>query len=83
MVSRYGDQKTLHAHSWFSAHTKAFSPSKTFDPFNKNQKFKNYSELWQENLSDKFRSPRKKQPELLQAGKGQTVVHAVRENKTG
>lgn len=67
-----------------SLHTvKHFSQSKTFDPFNKNQKFKNYSELWQDSLSDKLRSPRRKQPEFLQAGKGQTVVHTVRENKTG
>lgn len=49
---------------------KHFSPSKTFDPFNKNQKFKNYSELWHDSLRDKPRSPRKKTARASPSRKG-------------
>lgn len=67
-----------------SLHTlKHFSPSKTFDPFNKIQKFRNYSELWQVSLSDKLRSPTKKQPELLQAGKGKLWCMQSGKTKAG
>lgn len=67
-----------------SLHTlKYLSLPKTFNPLNKTQNSKNHSEQWQESLTDKLKRFRRQKPELLlQAGKRQTVGHAVGGSKS-
>lgn len=83
-MNRYEDEKTLHSYRCFSAHPKTLLTIYNFRSFEqKTQNFRNYSELWQESLTDELKRPRSQKPELLlQAAKRQTVGHAAGGSKS-